>query len=45
MNKIDSVNNSDLLFTQPTMKPVYSTNIELLCGVIVLERINNWKIL
>ncbi len=34
MNKIDSVNNSDLLFTQPTMKPVYSTNIELLCGVI-----------
>ena len=34
MNKIDSVNNSDLLFTQPIMKPVYSTNIELLCGVI-----------
>jgi len=34
MNKIDSVNNNDLLFTQPTMKPVYSTNIELLCGII-----------
>jgi len=34
MNKIDSVNNTDLLFTQPTMKPVYSTNIELLCGII-----------
>ena len=34
MNKIDSVNNSELVFMQPTMKPVYSTNIELLCGVI-----------
>ena len=34
MNKIDSVNNSELLFTKHTMKPVYSTNIELLCGII-----------
>jgi hypothetical protein len=34
MNKIDSYNNGEFLFTQPAMKPVYSTNIELLCGVI-----------
>jgi hypothetical protein len=34
MNKIDLYNNSELLFTQSTMKPVYSTNIDLLCGVI-----------
>jgi hypothetical protein len=34
MNKIDSVNNIELLYTQTTMKPIYSTNIELLCGII-----------
>lgn len=35
MNKIDSVNNSELVFMQPTMKPVYSTNIELLCAKLL----------
>jgi len=34
MNKIDSCQNETSSFTSDIMKPVYSTNKELLCGVI-----------
>ena len=34
MNKIDSCQNDAIYCTTPTMKPVYSINDELMCGVI-----------